>query len=83
MVAAFYPVIRKPCPVWDQSLFKNLLRSIECCVHPIRIDIVQPLYFVIDALTDLQTLGEMDLLQLIRTAMQQPMYEPLFTPKQA
>ena len=48
---------------------------------PYRIDIVQPLYFVIGALADLQTLGEMDLLLLIRTAMQQPMYEPLFTPR--
>ncbi|UYM16055.1 phenylalanine 4-monooxygenase [Endozoicomonas euniceicola] len=47
---------------------------------PYRIDIVQPIYFVINGLADLKVLGESDLLGLVREAMKQPMYEPLFPP---
>ena len=45
---------------------------------PYRINIVQPIYFVINRLADLQVLGESDLLSLVREAMKQPMHEPLF-----
>lgn len=50
---------------------------------PYRIDIVQPLYFVINALNELQQLGESDLLALVHDAMQQPMYDPLFKPEES
>ena len=45
---------------------------------PYRIDILQPVYFVINALADLKQLCEQDLPGLVRKAIQQPLYEPLF-----
>lgn len=46
---------------------------------PYRIDILQPLYYVIDDLTELQRLSEMDIMALVRQAMALPLLAPRFS----
>ncbi len=45
---------------------------------PYRIDILQPLYYVINAMSDLQKLSEMDIMGMVHEAMALGLYEPLF-----
>ena len=49
---------------------------------PYRIDIIQPIYFVIDSFDVLFQLTEMDLLGLIREARALGMYDPVYKEKQ-
>ncbi len=48
---------------------------------PYRIDILQPLYYVIDSLAELHRLCEMDLMALVHQAMSMPLLPAMFTPK--
>ena len=48
---------------------------------PYRIDTLQPLYYVIDDLSVLRELSEMDIMALVRKAMKLPLFEALFDPK--
>ncbi len=48
---------------------------------PYRIDILQPLYYVVDSLTVLHRLCEIDLMTLVHQAMSMPLLPPMFTPK--
>ncbi|MFK0572443.1 phenylalanine 4-monooxygenase [Endozoicomonas sp.] len=48
---------------------------------PYRIDILQPLYYVIDDLSVLHGLREMDIMALVHQAMAMPLLPPLFEPK--
>ncbi|WGL16935.1 phenylalanine 4-monooxygenase [Microbulbifer bruguierae] len=50
---------------------------------PYRIDIVQPIYYVIDDLEQLQQLTEIDLMARVREAMAAGLFEPMFPPKEA
>ncbi|WP_160153534.1 phenylalanine 4-monooxygenase [Microbulbifer sp. ALW1] len=50
---------------------------------PYRIDIVQPIYYVLNDLEDLQQLTEIDLMARVREAMAAGLFEPLFPPKEA
>ncbi|OED48288.1 phenylalanine 4-monooxygenase [Endozoicomonas sp. (ex Bugula neritina AB1)] len=50
---------------------------------PYRIDILQPLYYVIDDMSVLQDIGTMDIMALVHEAMALPLLEPLFEPKSA
>lgn len=54
---------------------------IEVLRTPYRIDIVQPQYFVLDRLRDLQALTQVDLLAAIAEARQLGLHPPLFPPK--
>lgn len=60
---------RKPFNVMD------ILRT------PYRIDIMQPIYYVIDDLNTLYSLLDMDLIGMIHEAKQLGMFKPLFEPK--
>jgi phenylalanine-4-hydroxylase len=62
---------RKPFDVMD------VLRT------PYRIDIIQPVYFVIDSFDVLFRLTEMDLIGLIRKARELGMHQPLYEEKQS
>jgi phenylalanine-4-hydroxylase len=48
---------------------------------PYRIDIIQPVYFIIDSFDVLFQLTDMDLIGMIHEAKKLPMYEPLFEGK--
>ncbi|MDO6720017.1 phenylalanine 4-monooxygenase [Psychrosphaera sp. 1_MG-2023] len=50
---------------------------------PYRIDIMQPKYFVIDAIHDLFDFSKLDLMEMVREAMKLGMYAPTFPPKSA
>jgi len=50
---------------------------------PYRIDIVQPIYYVLSNMEQLQQLTEIDLMARVREAMAAGLYEPLFPPKEA
>ena len=49
---------------------------------PYRIDIMQPVYYVLQNMDDLFELAEMDLLGVAREALQLGLFPPLFPPKQ-
>lgn len=50
---------------------------------PYRIDIVQPVYYVLDDLQQLQELTEMDLMAQVHRAMEMGLFEPMFPPRDA
>ncbi|WP_062261756.1 phenylalanine 4-monooxygenase [Endozoicomonas arenosclerae] len=50
---------------------------------PYRIDILQPVYFIIQSLSELHSLTEMDLMAKVHEAMKLGMLEPRFPPKTA
>jgi phenylalanine-4-hydroxylase len=50
---------------------------------PYRIDIFQPIYFVLESFDQLFELAQSDLLGHIREARRQGMHEPMFPPKEA
>ena len=50
---------------------------------PYRIDIMQPLYYVIDSLSRLSELTRMDLMACVHDAQRMGLFEPLFPPKAA
>ncbi|KXS37791.1 MAG: phenylalanine-4-hydroxylase [Halomonadaceae bacterium T82-2] len=50
---------------------------------PYRIDILQPLYYVIDGLETLHDLAGRDIMALVREAMTLGLYAPTFEPRQA
>ncbi|AKS42135.1 phenylalanine 4-monooxygenase [Wenzhouxiangella marina] len=55
---------------------------IEALRTPYRIDIYQPVYFILDRMNDLFELSSADLLGLIREARALGQFEPTFPPKQ-
>lgn len=48
---------------------------------PYRIDILQPLYYLIENMSDLQKLGQMDIMSMVHEAMKLPLFDALFPPK--
>ncbi len=48
---------------------------------PYRIDILQPLYFIIDSLEQLSAIRQLDIMALVDKAMTLGLHEPLFSPK--
>ncbi|MBY5993798.1 phenylalanine 4-monooxygenase [Ferrimonas balearica] len=48
---------------------------------PYRIDIMQPIYYVLDQVDDLFAMAEMDLMALVQEAMALGLFEPKFPPK--
>lgn len=63
-------------PVRECFDLKRVLRT------PYRIDIMQPLYYVLDDIGQLYQLSRMDLMQYVELAMQAGLLPPLFTPKE-
>lgn len=50
---------------------------------PYRIDILQPIYYVIDNMSELHRLGQMDIMAMVHEAMKLPLFDPLFSAKTA
>ncbi|BBM03293.1 phenylalanine 4-monooxygenase [Microbulbifer sp. GL-2] len=57
--------------------------AIDALRTPYRIDIVQPIYYVLDGLHQLQDLTEIDLMSKVREAIELGLFEPRFPPKNA
>jgi phenylalanine-4-hydroxylase len=70
----------KYCLDSDKPLRKHL-DAIEAFRTPYRIDIFQPVYFVINDLAELFNLIELDLMAKVNEARELGMHPPLFEPK--
>lgn len=57
--------------------------AVDTLRTPYRIDIVQPIYYQLDNLQQLQQLTEIDLMAKVQQAMDLGLFEPRFPPKQA
>ncbi|WP_428774447.1 phenylalanine 4-monooxygenase [Vibrio sp.] len=57
----------------------DLLRVLRT---PYRIDIMQPIYFMLDDISELYQLSKMDLMQYVHQAMQAGLLPPMFEPKE-
>ncbi|MCH4563494.1 MULTISPECIES: phenylalanine 4-monooxygenase [Halomonas] len=53
---------------------------VEAMRTPYRIDILQPLYYVLDALTTLHDLSRQDIMGMVHRAMELGLFEPRFEP---
>lgn len=58
------------------------LEPVDALRTPYRIDIMQPLYYILEQFDDLFTLSEMDLMALVQQAKTLGLFEPLFPPKE-
>ncbi|HAR56708.1 MAG TPA: phenylalanine 4-monooxygenase, partial [Idiomarina baltica] len=48
-----------------------------------RIDIIQPVYYTINSVDELFEISDMDIMALVREAMELGLFEPKFPPKDA
>lgn len=60
---------------------RNALDPIDALRTPYRIDIMQPLYYILADFDDLFALAEQDIMALLAIAKQRGLFEPLFPPK--
>ncbi|PRO73738.1 phenylalanine 4-monooxygenase [Alteromonas alba] len=61
---------------------RHPLQVLDALRTPYRIDILQPLYYVLENFSQLMEISRMDIMPLVKQAQQQGLFEPLFTPKQ-
>ncbi|GGF72777.1 phenylalanine 4-monooxygenase [Alteromonas lipolytica] len=61
---------------------RHPLNVLDALRTPYRIDILQPLYYVLDSFDQLMDMANMDVMPLVDEARQLGLVEPLFTPKQ-
>ncbi len=61
---------------------RHPLTPLDALRTPYRIDIMQPLYYILDQFDDLFSLAEMDIMSLVTEAKKLGLYEPLFPPKE-
>lgn len=65
----------------DQNVKREQLNVVDVMRTPYRIDIMQPVYYVLERMDDLYDLAEMDLIGKVREARKLGLFEPLFPPK--
>ncbi|MCW8107672.1 phenylalanine 4-monooxygenase [Alteromonas ponticola] len=58
------------------------LDPVDALRTPYRIDIMQPLYYILDKFDDLFAISEMDIMALVEVAKTKGLFEPLFPPKE-
>ena len=61
---------------------RHPLQVLDALRTPYRIDILQPLYYVLENFSQLMEISRMDIMPLVKQAQQLGLFEPLFTPKQ-
>ena len=61
---------------------RHPLKVLDALRTPYRIDILQPLYYVLDNFSQLMEISRMDIMPLVDKARELGLFEPLFTPKQ-
>ena len=65
----------------DERPEKNPLLPLDVLRTPYRIDIMQPLYYILGDFNQLFELAEMDIMALVNEARQLGLFEPKFPPK--
>lgn len=60
---------------------RKVLDPLDAMRTPYRIDIMQPLYYILQQADDLDTMADMDLMALVEKAKQLGLYAPTFAPK--
>ncbi len=68
------------CLESEAPVYKKM-DPLECLRTPFRIDIVQPLYFIIDNFQDMFALKELNLIDYVNKSRELKSYEPLFEKK--
>jgi phenylalanine-4-hydroxylase len=66
----------------NNSVVRNPLTAIDALRTPYRIDIVQPLYYYIEKLSDLYEISKLDLLELVNKSRELGNFDPLFPSKE-
>lgn len=66
----------------DQHVQRKMLDVVEVFRTPYRIDIMQPIYYMLSSINELDSISKLDLLGLLEQAKQLGLHEPLFPPKQ-
>ena len=61
---------------------RSALSPLDVLRTPYRIDIMQPLYYVLDQFDDLFSMAEMDIMALVEEAKKLGLFEPMFPPKE-
>ncbi|WP_414830202.1 phenylalanine 4-monooxygenase [Alteromonas sp. H39] len=61
---------------------RHPLTPLDALRTPYRIDIMQPLYYILEQFDDLFSLAEMDIMSLVAEAKRLGLYDPLFPPKE-
>ncbi|QBY05312.1 phenylalanine 4-monooxygenase [Thalassotalea sp. HSM 43] len=65
----------------DENVIRKPLDVVDVFRTPYRIDIMQPVYFMLEQIKQLDDIAELDLLALLEEAKAMGMHEPLFPPK--
>lgn len=65
----------------DESVKRHTMNVVDVMRTPYRIDIMQPIYYVLEKMDDLYELSEMDLIAKVQEARKLGLFEPLFPPK--
>lgn len=58
------------------------LDPVDALRTPYRIDIMQPLYYILNQFDDLYTLAEADIMGMVKQAREQGLFTPRFAPKE-
>lgn len=66
----------------DQHVKRKMLDVVDVFRTPYRIDIMQPIYYMLSSINDLDSISKLDLLDLLEQAKKLGLHEPLFPPKQ-
>ena len=61
---------------------RESLDPVNALRTPYRIDIMQPLYYILNQFDDLYTLAEADIMSMVKQARELGLFAPRFTPKQ-
>lgn len=67
--------------MYDQNAQRKTLNVVDVLRTPYRIDILQPIYFMINAINDLEAISELDLMSLVEQARNLGLHKPLFPEK--
>ena len=59
----------------------NAEQLVDVYRTPYRIDIMQPVYFMLNSIKELDKIGKLDLIALVEQAKKLGLHEPMFPPK--
>lgn len=66
----------------DANVERRSLDVLDCVRTPYRIDIMQPVYFIINELSQLSEIARMDLMSIVKQAKKLGLHAPKFPPKE-
>lgn len=66
----------------DERPERKMLDALDVLRTPYRIDIMQPIYFMLNKVSDLDEIRKLDVMSLVEEAMSLGLHEPKFPPKE-